>query len=95
MDDVILTVRLDRKIKERGQAILRGKGYTPSSAVQGLFGYVVEKGELPFEKTPRPTPEELAQRLASFKRFRTKVPLNLSDEEIRAARIGERYGLDA
>jgi RHH-type rel operon transcriptional repressor/antitoxin RelB len=93
--DAILTVRLDREIKERGQAILGEKGLTPSQAVQRLFDYVVQKGSLPFEDERRPSPEELEQRLAAFTRFHTKQPLALSDEEIRAARLGDRYGIDA
>jgi RHH-type rel operon transcriptional repressor/antitoxin RelB len=93
--DAILTVRLDSDIKDRGQAILKQQGFTPSQAVQRLFDYVVQKGSLPFADEQRPSAEELARRLAAFKQFHTKQPMNISDEEIRVMRLEERYGIDA
>lgn len=92
--DAILTVRLDKEIKERGQAILKDKGLTPSSAVQRLFDYIVQKGDLPFRDDPHLDSEEIEQRLAAFKRFHTLEPTHTSDEEIRAARLEERYEID-
>ncbi|GHT78955.1 hypothetical protein FACS1894104_2870 [Actinomycetota bacterium] len=92
--DSILTVRLDSEIKERAQTILKQMGTNPSAVVQRLFDYVVQKGSLPFEDDGRPSPEEIEQRLVAFMQFHTLEPLNLSDQEIRARRIEERYGID-
>jgi RHH-type rel operon transcriptional repressor/antitoxin RelB len=93
--DAILTVRLEKSIKERGSELLRSKGLTPSGAVQRLFEYVVREGELPFEDETRPSPQEIESRLAVLQAFHTKEPLLLSDEDIRAARLRDRYELDA
>jgi RHH-type rel operon transcriptional repressor/antitoxin RelB len=93
--EAILTVRLDRSKKERGTAILKAKGMTPSGAVQKLFDYVVRTGDLPFEKTPGLSEDEIAHRTASFKALQLNTPLNMTDEEIREARLRERHGIDA
>jgi RHH-type rel operon transcriptional repressor/antitoxin RelB len=93
--DAILTVRLDSEIKERAQAILRQKGFSASAAVQRFFDYIVQTGNLPFENDGRPSAQEIEQRLVAFTQFHTKEPLSISDEEIRAARIRERYELNA
>jgi RHH-type rel operon transcriptional repressor/antitoxin RelB len=93
--EAILTVRLDRSKKERGTAILRAKGMTPSSAVQKLFDYVVRTGDLPFEKAPCLSEAEIARRAASFKALQWSTPVNMTDREIREARLRERHGIDA
>ena len=91
----ILTVRLDGATKERAAAIMRRQGYTPSSAVRRLFEYTVKHDKLPFEKSERPDKSEIRRRIESFDRVHTKRPLTMTDEELRDARLGERYGFDA
>ena len=39
----VLTVRLDRKVKEQGAAVMQRYGYTPSSAVRRFFDYAVKR----------------------------------------------------
>jgi RHH-type rel operon transcriptional repressor/antitoxin RelB len=93
--DSILTVRLDSEVKERASSVLREKGLTPSGAVQQFFDYVLRTGDLPFKADERPGSDEIARRLALFSRFQLNEPLQMTDEELRAARIRERHGIDA
>ena len=93
--DAILTVRLKSGVKENATKILQSKGLTPSAAVQHYFNVIVQTGEVPFQKEPkRPSCDEIERRLDALSRFQTKVPVHVTDDEIRAARIKERYGLD-
>ncbi|MDR0347115.1 MAG: type II toxin-antitoxin system RelB/DinJ family antitoxin [Coriobacteriales bacterium] len=93
--DAIVTVRLDKEVKERTASILRGKGLTLSSAVQQFFDYVLRTGDLPFAEKSKPSPEEIERRLEAFRKFQLAEPLLATDEEIRASRIRERYDIDA
>lgn len=93
--EAVLTVRLDRSIKERGSAIMSECGYTPSTAVRTLFEYAVKHESLPFEKTNRPNEADIRARIAAFDACRTLEPLTMTDDEVREARLRDRYGLDA
>ena len=91
----VMTVRLSSDMKERAAAIMRREGYTPSSAVRRLFEYTVKHDSLPFEKNEKPDAEELRRRVEAFDRVHTKRPLTMTDEELREARLKDRYGFDA
>ena len=92
--DAVITVRLDKDVKERAHATLQELGLTPSRAVQQLFEYIVRTGDLPFGDESRPSSEEVKRRLIAFERLGLDEPLHMSNDEIRAARIKERYGID-
>ena len=93
--EAVLTVRLDQEVKERGAAIMREQGVSPSQAVRRLFAYTAAHDALPFPAEEKPSRDEIRRRIAAFDRVHTKEPLTLSDDEIRSARLKERYGLDA
>lgn len=44
---VQMNVRLDRQLKEAGDAVLASLGMTPSQAVRELWEYLVERGRMP------------------------------------------------
>ena len=88
----VMTVRLNGDMKERAAAIMRREGYTPSSAVRRLFEYTVKHDGLPFEKSEKPDRDELRRRIEAFDQVHTKRPLTMSDEELREARLKDRYG---
>jgi len=92
--DAIVTVRLDKDVKESVQETLRGLGITPSRAVQLLYDYIVKTGSLPFDNDDKPSSDEIERRLAAFGLFQLDEPLQMSDDEIRAAYIKERYDFD-
>ena len=46
-DTVQMNTRINRSIKSAGDSILRRYGYSPSSAVQALWTYLVEENALP------------------------------------------------
>lgn len=93
--DAILTVRLKREIKEKATKTLSSKGLTASVVVQQLFDEIVKTGEVPFIKaSKRPSREEIEQRLQAMRQFHTKHPLNITDDEIRAARMKDKYDID-
>jgi RHH-type rel operon transcriptional repressor/antitoxin RelB len=89
-----LTVRLDGEVKERATSVLRAKGLTPSAAVQQFFDYILRTGDLPFGARETPAFDEVERRLALFRRFQLSEPLQMTDEEVRAARLRERHGID-
>lgn len=91
----VLTVRLDGRVKEQATAVMRRYGYTPSSAVRRLFDYTVKHDALPFEKQDKLSREEIRRRIAAFDACHTKHPSHMTDDEIRAARLRDRYGLGA
>ena len=91
----VLTVRLDPRIKEQGTAVMKRQGFSPSQAVRKLFDYAVVHDALPFNEPAKPRERDLSKRIAAFDRCHTKRPLALSDDDLREARLKERYELDA
>lgn len=47
---VQMNVRMDRQLKEAGDAVLAHIGMTPSQAVRELWQYLTENGHMPVEK---------------------------------------------
>ena len=92
--EAVLTVRLDKAVKERGTSVMSRCGHTPSSAVRMLFDYAAKNDTLPFASTESPSKEEIRARIAAFDACHTARPLTMSDEELREARLKERYGFD-
>lgn len=103
----ILTVRLDSDVKNRGSAIMKENGLTPSQAVRKLFDYAIKNDALPFKDEGLPDRTSVRKKIASFDALRISTPAakksaepfdkplsQLSDDDIKAARIRERYGLD-
>lgn len=93
--EAVLTVRLDRDVKERGTAVMGSCGHTPSSAVRALFEYAVKHESLPFKETSRLDAADVCARIAAFDACHTLEPLTMTDDEVREERLGSRYGLDA
>lgn len=91
----VLTVRLDDRMKEQGIAVMKRCGYTPSEAVRRLFDYAVKNDDLPFDEREKPSKEEIGRLIAAFDECHTKRPINMTDDEIREARLRERYGSGA
>ena len=91
----ILTVRIDEEIKLRATEILRINGYTPSSAVKNMFEYVVKNERLPFSCNEKPDKKEILRSVAALDALQTKEPFTMTDEELRSARLKDRYGIDA
>ncbi|MDO4443118.1 MAG: type II toxin-antitoxin system RelB/DinJ family antitoxin [Slackia sp.] len=90
----MLAVRIDDAVKMRGTEIMRKSGYTPSSAVQELFAYVVKNERMPFERDEKPDDRAVKKRLAALSALKAPAAGVATDEEIRAMRIEERYGID-
>ncbi len=88
----ILTVRLDDDLKKRGTETMLRYNYTPSQAVQRLFDYVVEHDALPFDDYDRPSEEEIRAMVVALDSFHTLDQRKVTDDEIREARLRERYG---
>ena len=94
--DAMLTVRLDKDVKEKATKTLRQKGLTPSTVVQQLFDLIVKTGDVPFQIEATPlSAEEKERRVNALSRFHTKQPMQLTDDEIRAARLKDKYDIDA
>jgi antitoxin component of RelBE/YafQ-DinJ toxin-antitoxin module len=95
--EAMLTVRISKDVKDRVTSILREKDLTVSSVVQQLFDDIIRTGDVPVAQlvNSRPSKEEIARRVELFRRFRLDEPLQMTDDEIRAARLGETYGFVA
>lgn len=91
----MLTVRIDPEIKRRATEILRISGFTPSSAVQNMFEYVVKNERLPFSCNEKPSESEILRAVTALDALHTKEPLTMTDGELRSARLKDRYGIDA
>ena len=82
--EAVLTVRLDKAVKERGASVMARCGHTPSSAVRLLFDYAAKHDALPFASADNPSKEEIRARIAAFDACHTAEPLTMSDEEYAA-----------
>ena len=67
---------------------------TRSSAVQLLFNSIVEKGDLPFENKDTLSKDEIKQRMLAFNKLQLSNSVQMTDEEIKYARIRDRYDID-
>lgn len=92
--EAILTVRLDSEVKRKGTQVMEKMGLTPSQAVRKLFDYAASTDSLPFGQEEKLSKAQVRKRIAAFDRCHTKVPLEMSDEEIRYARLSSRYEID-
>lgn len=90
----MLTVRIDETRKKNGSEVFRREGYTISSAVQALFDYAIKYDKLPFDKNNPPEADEVERRMSALRDIRMSCSSPYSDEDVRAMRIGERYGID-
>ncbi len=93
--EAILTVRLDETTKKQGSLAMQRCGYTPSKAVRELFEYAIKHEALPFDKREKPSKAEIRKRVALFDECHTKAPLEMTDDQVREARLEERYGFNA
>lgn len=93
--EAMLTVRLDAEIKQRGTQAMNKMGITPSQAVRKLFDYAATHEVLPFETSKKPSKEDVQNRIEAFDRCHTKVPITMTDEELRELRLRDRYDFDA
>lgn len=89
--EAVVTSRMDASIKERGSAVMRREGLTPSQAVRRLFEYAARNDALPFPEQPGSSKAEVAARIAAFDACHTKQPLSLTDDELREQRLQGRY----
>jgi RHH-type rel operon transcriptional repressor/antitoxin RelB len=88
----ILTVRLNEEVKRQGTEVLRNQGLSPSAAVQRLFEYVIKHDKLPFNVKERPEEDDIEHMINVLDSFHTRQSSEITDEEIRNARLEERYG---
>lgn len=93
--ETILSVRLDTEIKRKGTQIMRQHGMSPSQAVRKLFEVVNAENALPFSTAKNNDKDEVLKRIKAFDACHTKKPLTLTDDELRAERVKERYEIDA
>lgn len=93
--EAVVTTRMDASLKDRGGAVMRREGLTPSQAIRQLFEYAAQHDALPFPSKARPSKAEIAKRIAAFDACHTKAPLTLSDDELREQRLRERYAATA
>lgn len=93
--EAVLTVRLDKEVKERGIAVMSELGYSPSAAVRALFDYAIKHDSLPFPEEKHLKEADIRERIAAFDACHTAEPLAMTDEELREARLRDRYDFDA
>ena len=89
--DKMVTARMPAGKKARGSAALLRLGTNTSAAINALFDFVIETGQLPFPKPARLGAEEVARRIALV----DSIPFDsksrfaqMSDGEIRRERLG-------
>lgn len=98
--DAVVTARIPKGIKQRGDAALKRIGATPTKLVNAAYAYVLEHGQLPGydeghkELVPgvRHLSREQAQRLRT-QIERTTLPIGIGEgyERAREEAVQERY----
>ena len=86
---------------------MKENGLTPSQAVRKLFDYAIRNDALPFKDESAPDKASVKKRIAAFDACRISTPTmresveafgkplsQLTDDDIKSARMKERYGLD-
>ncbi len=91
--DAVVTARVPQEKKDSATRILRDLGMTPSQAINRLFDYVIANKEVPFESKRRHSPEEIADMLAFIDSLSSPTPSTMTDDEIREARLSEKYSI--
>ena len=102
--DVVVTARVPVEIRDRGNAILKSIGSTPTELVNAAYSYVIEHGELPRaqssladtpEKKRRLSPEQSQKIRERNERITFEVPESFweetSDEELLVEALEEQY----
>lgn len=92
--EAIVTARMDAGTKLRASEVLEREGLSSSEAIRLFFEETVRRGSLPFQREGRPERSELIRRIAAFDACRAKGMGNMTDEQLRNARMKDRYGLD-
>ena len=92
--EAVLTVRLDKDLKDRSTEILKKHGSSPSQAVRTLFERIARTDTVPFEADAALTSSQIKEKIRAFDRCHTKKPITMTDDEIRAERLRGRYGID-
>jgi antitoxin component of RelBE/YafQ-DinJ toxin-antitoxin module len=60
--DTIVAARVPEEIKERGNEVLAGLGYTPTQLINSAYKYVLEFQRLPYESAaPKPGERSLSR----------------------------------
>jgi RHH-type rel operon transcriptional repressor/antitoxin RelB len=92
----MLTVRINKDVKDKATAILKKNGMTISSLMQTIISEIVATGDIPITRfQTQVSKEEIFARINALNDLELPVPINLSDDEIRDARLGEKHGFAA
>lgn len=102
-DDAMVTARVPREIKRRGDAKLKEIGATATQLINASYEYVIANGKLPGANAAGPkmkpgrrviTPE-MREKILEFDRRTTvhsgRMPSDVSYEELREAAMAERF----
>lgn len=110
MATVQMNTRIEKSLKTAGDEVLHRYGYSPSSAVQALWNFVVEQNALPDFMPPKGIDRAKAERLElirasegmALRMFQELTGLdglspeiaNLSDRELKELGWAERGAFD-
>lgn len=89
--DAIVTARVDERVKAAAIPVLERHGYTPSEVIRELFSIIVQSNEIPFETQSESDPEHMESIIKRFNSLKIHGYSDLSDEDVRAMRLEERY----
>ena len=86
------TMRLDSVAKEQGAEIMRRLGAKPLRTVCDLPDCASGSDALPFVASGESSEADVTWQMRAFEHCHTKVPLSLTDDELREERLKARYG---
>ena len=90
-----ITVRIDEAKKNRGNAILKQRGLTPSQCINELYDLMIEKGDILWENREQTVFSATKEKIDEARAFITSIPKKsrfstMSDEEIKLERLKNR-----
>lgn len=97
MSDVMVTGRMTAAKKRAGNRVLAKMGMNASQAINKLYDYLIEEGKLPFSEKEASslTPGRIEEACAFVNSMSQRNRLSqMTDDEVRADRFKERYGVD-
>lgn len=99
MPTAVVSGRVDARVKERVDAIIREAGTTSADVIKDVWTTIARTGTLPTSQEQIDELEERKRRFAEFKAFIASLPpskpeyAHMSDDELKWLHMQEKYGV--
>lgn len=93
MAGAVISGRVDEKIRQKAEVVMRKAGLTPTDIIQSVWALIAEKGEIPEIARPSVPPTKEQEAMARLKCFLESMPpanpryAGWSDDDIMALKV--------